>query len=101
MSERSMTVTEASRCFSKLVSRVQSGGASLLILKRGKPVARIVPAALNKKTTKGMASSWPLLAHLTPEDAEQFGRDIAAARASLPALRPAWDPHSRRLTSRV
>jgi len=86
-----MTVTEASRCFSKLVSRVQSRRASLLILKRGKPVARIVPLALNAKTTQDLASAWPRLTHLTLEDAEQFGRDIASARASLPPLEPAWD----------
>ena len=91
MSERSMTVTEASRSFSKVVSRVQSRGASLLILKRGKPVARIVPAPLNNKTTKDLATAWPLLAHLTLDDAAQFGRDIAAARAALPPLKSAWD----------
>jgi prevent-host-death family protein len=91
MSERTMTVTQASRSFSKLVSRVQSRRASLLILKRGKPVARIVPLALNNKTTKHLASAWPRLPHLKPEDAAQFGRDIAAARASLPPLKSAWD----------
>ena len=91
MSERSLTVTEASRSFSKLVSRVQSRRASLLILKRGKPVARLVPLALKNNTTKDLASVWPRLAHLTPEDAAQFDRDITAARASLAPLKPAWD----------
>lgn len=86
-----MTVTEASRCFSKLVSRVQSHRASLLILKRGKPVARIVPLALNNKTTKDLADAWPRLTHLTPEDAAQFARDIASARVSLAPLKSAWD----------
>jgi prevent-host-death family protein len=91
MSERSLTVTEASRGFSKVVSRVQSRRASLLILKRGRPVARIVPLALNANTTEDLAAAWPGLAHLTPEDAEQFGRDIATARACLAPLKSAWD----------
>ncbi len=91
MSERTITVTEASRSFSKLVSRVQHRRASLLILKRGKPVVRIVPLALNNKTTKDLAAAWPRLSHLTPKEAAQFGRDIAAARASLPPLKSAWD----------
>jgi len=86
-----MTVTEASRSFSKLVSRVQHRRASLLILKRGKPVARLVPLALNHNTTKDLAAAWPGLPHLKPEEAAQFGRDIAAARASLPPPKSAWD----------
>jgi len=86
-----MTVTEASRSFSKLVNRVQSRRASLLIVRRGKPVARIVPLALSNKTTKDLAAAWPRLPHLNPKDAAQFGRDIAAARASLPPLKSAWD----------
>ena len=91
MTEPSITVTQASRSFSKLVSRVQSRRASLLVLKRGKPVVRIVPLALNGKTTKDLAAAWPHLAHLPPDDAAQFGRDIDAARASLPALKSPWD----------
>jgi prevent-host-death family protein len=91
MRERSMTVTEASRSFSKLVSHVQSRRSSLLILKRGKPVARVIPLVSSVKTTRELASAWPRIAHLTPEDAEQFGRDVALARASLPSLKSAWD----------
>jgi prevent-host-death family protein len=91
MSERSITVTQASRSFSKLVSRVQSHRASLLVLRRGKPVVRIVPLALNSNTTEDLALAWPRLAHLTPEDAAQFGRDIEASRSALPPLKSAWD----------
>lgn len=84
-----MTVSEVSKSFSKEVSRVQNRHASTLILKRGKPVARIVPVAEENNTTEKLAAAWPRLSHLTPEDAVQFERDIAAGRQSLPALKSA------------
>ncbi len=39
----SMNIAEAKRAFSELVGRVAFGGQSILITRRGKPMARLVP----------------------------------------------------------
>ena len=91
MNERIMTITAAAKSFSKVVNGVQRHHDSTLILKRGKPVARIIPVAREINTTRKLAAAWPRLAHLTPDDAAQFERDITDARHSLPALKSAWD----------
>jgi len=91
MKERTMTVSEVSKSFSKVVSRVQSRQASTLILKLGKPVPRIVPVAEENNSTVNLAAAWPRLSHLALEDAAQLERDIAAGRRSLPPFKSAWD----------
>jgi len=85
-----MSVTEAARNFSRVVRRAERH-ASTLLVKNGKPVARVVPVEAPPKTTRSLAEAWPTIRHLNQEEAESFAADIAAARHALPPLISPWD----------
>jgi len=69
-------VTEASRHFSELINRVHYRGESAVLSKGGKPVAKVLPAH-KPRTGRDLASIWGRLPHLSVEEAEAFGRDVA------------------------
>ena len=89
---RIITVTEASRTFADLVNRVFYRHESAVLLRGGKPVARIVPVD-DKQTRTGqaLAATWSTLAHLSADEADSFLSDIQASRDQLPPLAGAWD----------
>jgi antitoxin (DNA-binding transcriptional repressor) of toxin-antitoxin stability system len=87
---KTITVTEASRNFSDLVSRVHYQGESTLLVKGGRPMVKMT-AARRAKTGRQLAALWPEIPHLNQKDAESFSRDIEAARRSLSVLKSKWD----------
>ena len=82
---KTMTVTEAARNFSELISRVHYRGESAMLLKGGNPVARVLPAH-RPRTGRDLAAIWGRLPHLSAKEAETFGLDIEKSRRSLPSL---------------
>ena len=86
----SLSVTEAARGFSDLINRIRYQGESVLLLKGGKPVARMVPFR-TVCTGEDLAREWPLMSRLDPEDAAEFEAELAASRANLGALESKWD----------
>ncbi len=93
MIQRTLTVTEAARHFADLINRVYYRNESALLLKNGKPVARIVPVDVEpvRRTAAEIAALWDDLPHLPPEEAEAFARDIDQARRELPPLGDPWE----------
>ena len=88
---RTLSVTEAARNFSDLVSRVHYRGESALLLKGGRPMVRVVPAR-SPRTGRERAALWPRLPQLSPAEADAMARDLADARAALrPVPPPQWD----------
>lgn len=88
---RTLSVTEAARNFSDLVSSVHYRGESALLLKGGRPMVRVVPAR-SPRTGRELAALWPRLPQLSPEEAEAMARDLADARAALRPIPPLqWD----------
>lgn len=90
MSEKTMTVTEAARNFSRIIRRAERRVSTLLV-KNGKPIARVIPVESNPQTTHSFAAAWPKMRHLTPAEAESFAEDLEADRKSLPPLVSPWD----------
>jgi antitoxin (DNA-binding transcriptional repressor) of toxin-antitoxin stability system len=89
MAIKQITVTDAARNFSELVSRIHYQGDSALLVKGGKPMVKIVPA--NRPKTGGeLAALWPQLAHLSPAEATSFERDMLTSRRRLPPLASKW-----------
>ena len=89
MAMKHITVTDAARNFSELVSRIHYQGDTALLLKGGKPMAKIVPA--NRPKTGGeLAALWPQLTHLTSSEAASFERDLLTSRRHLPPLSSKW-----------
>jgi antitoxin (DNA-binding transcriptional repressor) of toxin-antitoxin stability system len=58
MAFKQITVTEASRNFSELVSRVHYQGTTTILLKGGKPMVKISPVG-RPKTGRELAALWP------------------------------------------
>lgn len=70
--EASLNVTEAKKQFSDLLGRVAYGGETIVITRRGKPMAKLVPAGKadleqRDKATSAVEASWGTL----PLDPEQ------------------------------
>ena len=84
-----LTVTEAARNFSDLVSRIHYQGESVLLLKGGRPMVEVIPAR-RAKTGRELAAIWPKIPHLNPAEAEAFDRDLAESRRNLPPLKSPW-----------
>ncbi len=57
MNEETVNVAEAKKHFSELLGRVAYGKKQILITKRGKPMARLVPAEENNRHLAD-ASGW-------------------------------------------
>jgi antitoxin (DNA-binding transcriptional repressor) of toxin-antitoxin stability system len=85
-----LTVTEAARNFSDVISRTFYRHETTVLIKGGKPVARIVPVAAPSVTGRELAASWADLPHLDASDADAFGRELDFATRSLPAPRDPW-----------
>lgn len=56
--EPTVSVAEAKRSFSDLLGKVAFGGQSVLILKRGRPMARLVPATGAPRRTLSAVKGW-------------------------------------------
>ncbi len=90
--ETTVTVTEAARNFADIVNRAYYRQEATTLLKNGKPVARIVPAAANLNTGKEIAARMAgKRPRLGLKEAEAFARDLEAARSEMPALSSPWD----------
>jgi len=58
MGQRAASVAEAKRSLSELLSRVVYRGESILIAKRGKPVARLVPVTSSRRESLAGVRGW-------------------------------------------
>lgn len=87
---KTLSVTDAARNFSDLVSRVHYQGEPALLVKGGRPMVRLLPAR-SPATGRDLAASWPSIRHLDPAEATAFGRELISARRKLPKLRSKWD----------
>lgn len=89
MKKTVISVTEAARNFADCVNRVRYQNASFVLVKNGKPVARIVPA-------QGKGCTGPELAEalrevdLSESDARAWHRDLIAARKALKPPKDKW-----------
>jgi len=87
---KTLTVSEASRSFSDLINRVRYQGESAVLLKNGKPVAKIIPVQ-ETFTGKELAEAWAKMPHLGHEEATLLEADIVDARKALPKLKNKWE----------
>lgn len=85
-----LSVTEAARNFSDVISRTFYRHETTVLLKGGKPVARIVPVASPSVTGRELAALWTSLPHLDAGDADTLAQELESATRSLPAPRDPW-----------
>jgi antitoxin (DNA-binding transcriptional repressor) of toxin-antitoxin stability system len=89
MKKTSMSVTEAARNFADCINRAHYQNVSFVLLKNGKPVARIVPD--NEKVCLGRDLAEALAkTNLPQNEARGWHRDLGSARKKLKAPADKW-----------
>ena len=82
-------MTEAARNFADCINRSHYQHTRFVLLKNGKPFARIEP--INEKRCTGRDLAEALAgADLSPEEAREWNRDLSKARANLKAPADKW-----------
>jgi antitoxin (DNA-binding transcriptional repressor) of toxin-antitoxin stability system len=90
MVTKQMTVTEAARNFSELISRIHYQGGATILFKGGKPMVKLSP--FNRpKTGRELAALWPERPALSSIEAAKFERDLSDSRARLGPLSSKWE----------
>jgi antitoxin (DNA-binding transcriptional repressor) of toxin-antitoxin stability system len=82
MKERAITVTEAARNFADCVNRAHYQRTTFVLLKNGKPFARIEPDGERRCSGRDLAAALSQ-AELSAEEASNWHRDLMAARKAL------------------
>ena len=84
-----ITVTEAARSFSDCVSRAHYQNMTFVLLKNGKPFARIEPDNEKRCTGRDLAEALAR-AELTAEEAQDWHRDLQTARNTVNMPADKW-----------
>jgi antitoxin (DNA-binding transcriptional repressor) of toxin-antitoxin stability system len=90
MKKTSISVTEAARNFADCINRTHYQNVTFVLLKNGKPVARLVPD--NEKVCLGRDLAEALAKTGVPQsEARGWHRDLRAARKKLKAPSDKWE----------
>jgi antitoxin (DNA-binding transcriptional repressor) of toxin-antitoxin stability system len=89
MKETIITVTDAARNFADCVNRAHYQHVTFVLLKNGRPVARLAPDAEKRCTGRRLADVVNA-ADLSPREARDWHRDLRAARRSLKTPSDKW-----------
>ncbi len=93
MKEIRISVTEAARKFAACVKRVHAEGVTIVLLRHGSPVARIVPDRGGIATGRKLAEVLRKV-DLSKEQAMAWYKDLQASRKSLSPARDKWHSDS-------
>jgi hypothetical protein len=89
MKERTITVTEAARNFADCVNRAHYQNTSFVLLKNGRPFARIEPDSEKRCTGRDLADALAKT-DLSPEEAREWHAELRRAGKTLPAPTDKW-----------
>jgi prevent-host-death family protein len=89
MKNTAITVTEAARNFAHCINRVHYQNRSFVLVKNGKPLARLIPEAEKICTGKDLAEA---LAHVGLSSADALGwrKDLIKMRKTLKPVEDKW-----------
>ena len=91
MNETVLSVEDAARCLPELVERIHAGGEAALLVKSGRPLARIVPVPAPGEVAEDLIAFLRRWRVEHPEPDEQFAEVIEASRRAVPPPRDPWD----------
>ncbi|MCZ7636904.1 MAG: type II toxin-antitoxin system Phd/YefM family antitoxin [Verrucomicrobia bacterium] len=89
MKEMTITVTEAARNFADCVNRAHYQHTTFVLLKNGKPFARIAPDHEKRCTGRDLAAALART-DLSVQEASDWHRDLVAARKTLKTPTDKW-----------
>ena len=87
--KETITVTEAARNFADCVNRAHYQNTTFVLLKGGKPFARIEPDSEKRCAGRDLAEALARV-ELSVGDARDWHRDLLTARATLKTLGGKW-----------
>jgi len=91
MSETLLTIEDAARCLPALVDGVHEKGEAVVLLKSGRPIARIVPVKAREELTKDLVvflREWRLK---YPQPDDQLAEAIEESRSTIHSPRDPWE----------
>ncbi len=91
MSETVITIEEAARCLPDLVERIHANGEAAVLVKSGRPMARIVPVPPQGPVAEDLISFLRRWRIEHPEPDEQFAAAIEASRSGVRSPRDPWE----------
>ena len=89
MKETTITVTEAARNFADCVNRAHYQNTSFVLLKNGRPFARIEPDSEKRCTGRDLVDALAS-AELSVEEARDWHGELQNARETLPSPTDKW-----------
>lgn len=89
MKKTTITVTEAARNFADCVNRVHYQNQSFILVKNGKPMARLIPDVEKICTGRDLAEALERV-ELAPAEARQWYKDLAKGRKALKTPEDKW-----------
>ena len=84
-----ISVTEAARNFADCINRVHYRNQSFVLVKNGKPLARLIPEKEKKCTGKELAAALRKV-ELTPKEFAAWRADLKKARKILKPPEDKW-----------
>jgi antitoxin (DNA-binding transcriptional repressor) of toxin-antitoxin stability system len=91
MSETVLTIEEAARCLSDLVERIHANGEAAVLVKSGRPLARIVPVPSQGHIAADLIAFLRRWRIEHPEPDEQFAPAIEKSRRAVQPPRNTGD----------
>jgi len=91
MSDIAIPVADAARDFLRVLEMVERRRETAVLIRDGKPVATLNPVPAPSPNCGDLAERWSKMEKLPAEEGQAFADDLENSRASLPALKPAWD----------
>jgi len=89
MKLKEISVTEAARNFADCVNQVHYRSTGFILMKNGKPFARLVPAEEKKCTGRDLAEALGRV-RLPVSEARAWHKDLVKARKTLKPARDKW-----------
>jgi prevent-host-death family protein len=86
-----LTIEEAARCLSDLVERVHATGEVAVLMKSGRPLARIVPVPPTEPNAEDLLAFLRRWRIEHPEPDEQFAEAIEESRRAVQPPRDLWE----------
>jgi prevent-host-death family protein len=89
MKTTAITVTEAARNFAHCINQAHYQNRSFVLVKNGRPLARLVPESGKVCTGAELAEALAAV-ELSPAEARAWRNDLAAARKNLKPVADKW-----------
>jgi antitoxin (DNA-binding transcriptional repressor) of toxin-antitoxin stability system len=91
MSETVLSVEDAARCLADLVERVHANGEAAVLVKAGRPLARIVPVPPPGQVAEDLIAFLRRWRAEHPDPDEQFAEAIEESRRAVRTPRDPWE----------